>query len=374
MALGIKLYIKRRLGWLGTPQIVPYTAYGDRDKVMITGAVVEDKGIQPPAPGQKVWKNILNMIKRYAGDEISGVRVRIEYGGRSEVVMTNERGLFHTVLPNEEPSPGEEEWQPVRVTLLDRLTEDQGTVTAEGRVHINDPAADFIVVSDVDDTVMVSHSTRALRKLRLMLSKNALTRSPFEGVSEFYRALHQPGNGITRSIFYVSGSEWNLFDLLVDFFESKNIPRGTFLLSETKLRIFSMFRSGNKFRQKINRIQELFELYYRQPFVLIGDSGQKDPEIYLKMAGMYPSRVKAIYIRTIGSGRRNRRLKALKEEAAMLGTEMVLVRTTVEAARHALDHGFIDTEQLGEIHLEQKKEEQMEPYPADANSPAPGSG
>jgi phosphatidate phosphatase APP1 len=360
MALGLKIFIKRKLGWLGTPQILPYTAYGDQHKVMITGAVVEDKGIQPPAPDQKVWKNVLNMIKRYAGDEISGVRVRIEYGGKSEVVRTNERGLFHTVLPNDAPVTDKEKWQPVRVTLLDRLIEEQDSVMAEGYVHINDPAADFIVVSDVDDTVMVSHSTRVLRKLRLMLSKNALTRSPFKGVSEFYRALHKPQHGKVRSIFYVSGSEWNLYDLLVDFFKSKKIPRGTLLLSDTKLRFFSIFRSGNKYHQKISRIQELFELYYRQPFVLIGDSGQKDPEIYLKIAEMYPSRVKAIYIRTIGKRNRHKRLEFLKQEAAALGTEMVPVRSTVEAARHALDHGFIDPGQIKDILEEQQKEEQMD--------------
>lgn len=359
MKLGFKIFIKRRLGWLGIPKIVPYTAYGDQDKVMITGAVVEDKGIQPPAHDQKVWKNVLNMMKRYSGDEISGVRVRIEYGGKSEVVRTNELGLFHTVLPNDSPAPGLEEWQPVRLTLLDQVTEEQGTVTAEGQMHINDPEADFIVVSDVDDTVMVSHSTRSLRKLRLMLSKNAFTRSPFEGVSEFYRALHHPATGRKRSIFYVSGSEWNLYDLLVDFFKSKKIPRGTLLLSDTKLSLLSLFRSGNKYQQKISRIQELFELYYRQPFVLIGDSGQKDPEIYLKIAEMYPSRVKVIYIRTIGKRRRNKRLEVLKQEAATLGTEMVPVKTTIEAAKHALDHGFIDPGQIDDIMEEQLREEQM---------------
>ncbi len=363
MAIGLKIYMKRKLGWLGTPRILPYTAYGDQDKVMITGAVVEDKGIQPPSPDQKLWKNVLNMMKRYMGDEISGVRVRIEFGERSEVVRTNERGLFHTLLPNDAPPPGHEEWHPVRFTLLDRLTEDQGRVTAEGQVHINNPDADFIVVSDVDDTVMVSHSTRVLRKLRLMLSKNALTRSPFEGVSEFYRALHQPGNGNRRSIFYVSGSEWNLYDLLVDFFKSKRIPRGTLLLSDAKLSLFSMFQSGHKYQQKISRIRELFELYYSQPFVLIGDSGQKDPEIYLKIAEMYPSRVKVIYIRTIGSSSRNKRLKILQEEAASLGTEMLPVRTTVEAARHALEHGYIAPGQIGEIMVEKEKEEQMQPAP-----------
>jgi len=355
----LRVRIKRKLGWLGVPMIVPYTAYGDKDKIMITGAVVEDKGIRPPEPGQGVWKNFLNMVKRYSGDEIAGVHVRIEYHAHDILVRTNKTGLFHTVIPNTGPDPGSEHWEPVRFTLHDRLTEDQGTVKAESEVHINDPEADFMVVSDVDDTVMVSHSTHTLRKLRLMLLKNALTRSPFEGVAGFYRALHEGGNGHTRSIFYVSGSEWNLFDLLTDFFNARGIPRGTLLLSDQKLKLFSMFRSGKKFRDKTRRIQELFELYYRERFILIGDSGQKDPEIYMEIAEMFPRRVLAIYIRSIGNKKRREQVERLSAEAEEMGVEMVLVKTTLEAARHAVDRGFIRFEQVAEILKEQKREEQM---------------
>jgi len=358
----LRVAIKRKLGWLGVPHIVPYTAYGDRDKVLITGAVIEDKGIARPEPGQSLWKNILTMVKRYAGDEIAGVRVKIEYGGTQELVRTNELGLFHTILPNYAPSTEEETWQPVRFTLMDELVEDQEPVVAESEVHIAGEDADYLVVSDIDDTVMVSHSTKKLKKLRLMLLRNALTRSPFEGVAAFYRALQHSPEGKERSIFYVSASEWNLYDLLVDFFEVKKIPRGTLLLSDAKLRIFSIFRSGGKLKEKINRIMDLFELYYRNHFILIGDSGQKDPEIYLKITAMYPSRVKAIYIRYIGSSKRNRRLERLMAEARDLGTEMILVRTTTEAARHAVERGFIPAEGVSDITSEKAREEK-EPVP-----------
>ena len=359
----LRVRVKRRLGWLGIPKIVPYTAYGDHDKIMVTGAVIEDKGISPPEPDQSVWKNILNMVKRYSGDEIEGAMVRIEYAGRQVVIRTNELGLFHTVLPNDYAEPDRETWEPVKLTLQVDYTENQGTVTAEARVHIADPESDYIVVSDVDDTVMVSHSTRTLRKLRLMLYKNALTRSPFEGVAGFYKALHTGEEGKQRSIFYVSGSEWNLIDLLEEFFEAKGIPKGTFLLSDQKLRLFSMFRSGKKYQDKILRIRELFELYYRQSFILIGDSGQKDPEIYLKIAEMYPNRVRAIYIRHIGKRLRNQRVEKLAAEAGELGVEMVLVHSTLEAARHAVDSGFIRFEQVSGIVADKRKEERLPDQP-----------
>lgn len=358
--LGIKASLKKKLGWLGSPKIIPYTSYGDDEKIMITGAVVEDKGIQAPEPEHGIWKNILNMIKRYTGDELPGVRVKIEYGNNEEVVRTNESGLFHTVLPNKLPRSGKKRWQTVKLTLLDQVTEKQDIITAKSEVHIHNKYSDFIVVSDLDDTVMISHSTRTFRKVRLMLSKNALTRSPFEGVSEFYRALNESADGKERSIFYVSGSEWNLYDLLTDFLNAQEIPRGPLLLSDAKLKLFSMLQSGKKYKGKINRIKELFELYYHQDFILIGDSGQKDPEIYLKIAEMYPSRVKAIYIRYIGKRKHNKRLNRLIKLCTELGTEMVIVNSTTEAARHAQAKGYIIPEHIEKIRRQKQKEARLE--------------
>ena len=359
----LRVALKRKLGWLGVPIIVPYTAYGNNEKILITGAVIEDKGLAEPEKGQKLWKNILTMVKRYAGDEISGVRVRIDYLGHEETVRTNDMGLFHTVLPAGVPASPDDSWKPVRYTLLDGLEEDEEPVVAESEVQIASPDCDYMVVSDIDDTILISHSTKVLKKLRLMLFKNALTRSPFEGVAAFYRALHEGGTNGKRSIFYVSSSEWNLYDLLVDFMEFKGIPRGTLLLSDAKLKIFRLFRSGRQHQHKYVQIRNLFELYYDQEFILIGDSGQRDPEIYLKIAEMFPSRVKAIYIRRIGNKRKDRRLEKYISDAWELGIEMVPVLTTTEAAQHAVSRHFIRADQVKEIEIEKVREEQESSSP-----------
>ncbi|MGM0666280.1 MAG: App1 family protein [Bacteroidota bacterium] len=355
----VRIAIKRRLGMLGDPVILPYNAYGTGNKVMITGAVIEDKGLARPEPGQNMWKNILTMVKRYSGDELAGVRVEISYCGKKVIVKTNEKGLFHTILPRR-ASAGGKISDSVSFKLIDRLDNGGEPARATCKAFIVDSETDYIVVSDIDDTVLVSHSTRTLKKLRVMMSKNALTRSPFEGVAAFYRALNKPEEGEERPIFYVSASEWNLYDLLVDFFEDKKIPAGPLLLSDIRLSLFSIFRSGKKYHDKVERIKDLFEHYYLHNFILIGDSGQRDPAIYLKMAEMYPSRVKAIYIRYIGRKKHNRQLARQVEEARELGTEMIVVETSTEAARHAAANGFIDTRQIEAVSDEKRLEESIE--------------
>ncbi|MEE4214608.1 MAG: phosphatase domain-containing protein, partial [Bacteroidales bacterium] len=180
----VRIAIKRRLGMLGDPVILPYNAYGTGNKVMITGAVIEDKGLARPGPGQNMWKNILTMVKRYSGDELAGVRVEISYCGQKVIVKTNEKGLFHTILPRR-VSPGGEISDSVSFKLIDRLDTGGEPARAACKAFIVNSEPDYIVVSDIDDTVLVSHSTKTLKKLRVMMSKNALTRSPFEGVAAF---------------------------------------------------------------------------------------------------------------------------------------------------------------------------------------------
>jgi phosphatidate phosphatase APP1 len=177
-------------------------------------------------------------------------------------------------------------------------------------------------------------------------------------VAAFYRALTESPKGSKRSVFYVSASEWNLYDLLVDFFAYRGIPRGPLLLSDTKLKLTRFWHSGKRHNKKIDKIKNLFEFYAGSSFILIGDSGQKDPEIYLQILKMFPSRVKAIYIRYIGSTKRNGRLSNLVEEARELGSEMIPVKSTIEAARHAAERGFIRKEQIEGVRSEKYFEEQ----------------
>jgi phosphatidate phosphatase APP1 len=99
------------------------------------------------------------------------------------------------------------------------------------------------------------------------------------------------------------------------------------------------------------------ETYPSMSFILVGDSGQHDPEIYLETIKENPGRIKAVYIRDVSKDERDIVVHKLSQEAAELGVEMVLVKDTEAAALHAARLGFIDAEALPEIRAEKAYDE-----------------
>ncbi len=339
----LRVWLKQRAGWMGIPMIVAYRGFGNCNKVFIQGMVMEDKGLSKPGDYTRFWQNMLATVKRFSGDEIPGVRVRVSFHDMAVEAETDEYGFFNVEfeLPEaEKPASG---WYDVEYELLDNVVEDQPKITAEGQVLLIAPATKRIIVSDIDDTVLVSHSTQTLRKLRLMLLKNAASRTPFPGVPEFYSAL---GKGLDNKsdfpFFYVSSSEWNLYDLLEDFFRFNELPKGIFLLRKLEHSIWKFWKSGQgNHEHKYEKISSLITFYPDQKFILIGDSGQRDPEIYRRLAIEFPGRIESIYIRKIRSKVSFDDMKSVHEALKAVDTGYLEVEDTSEAVEHARRNGYI---------------------------------
>lgn len=346
----LKLLVKKRFGWLGMPKIVPYIGFGSTQRVIITGAVIEDYGLSKPDEKQSLWKNILNMLKRYIADEIAGVQVKVEFKGLVKVVTTDLKGAFRCEFTDFESSGT---WESVYFTLLEMIMEEQELETATGEVMIINYRPQFAVISDIDDTLLISHSTKALTKIGLMLFKNAYTRMPFPGVAEFYQAL-QKGNEAPgfNPFFYISSSEYNLYDLLYDFFTYRQIPLGPLLLRDMKADLMSLLKSGGgKHNHKLDKIKFVMNTYPDIDFILIGDSGQKDPEIYLEVINEFPGRIKTVYIRNVSRKKKTERIKMISETALGFKVKFLLVNDSAEAARHASEQGYILTSSLNRIEI-----------------------
>lgn len=343
-----KILVKRKFGWLGIPKVYPYIGYSNGTKVYLSGSVVEDRGLTKPKINQSKFSNLLSMIKRYAGDEFAGVRLRIEFNGDVKEIETNEEGFFSCIFHLSNPVSEDALWTKARYVLLDKLSERQSEMIFFGDVLTVSHTHEFLVVSDVDDTFLISHSTRFVKKIKLMLFKNAITRLPFPGVADFYKAL-QKGNAANsfNPIFYVSSSERNLYDLLIDFCEYRDIPKGPFLLRNMQTSLIKLINAGGGNHQhKLESIRFLLEFFPDLNFVLIGDSGQRDPEIYLQAISEFPGRISVIYIRMVGSSRRTKITKKIAEEAQNMGVKMVLVKNTEEATNHAHKIGLIKSENV----------------------------
>ena len=340
----LKFKAKRRLGRLDFLEVLVYFGFGTARQVYVRGRVLECKGMAGAAEDDSLWRNFKQMARRFASDEIPGAVVQIDFLGASTQAKTDHEGFFEVTLTPKQPPAPDRLWHSVEVRLLEPQHPRQPQpVISLGEILVPPAQAEFGVISDIDDTVVQTAATSLIKMLRIVMFSNAHTRLPFEGVSEFYRALQAGRGGAQNPIFYVSSSPWNLYDLLVDFFRIHHIPHGPLLLQDYGLEPGQWLHTDHQ-KHKLRQIERVLTILPELPFILIGDSGQQDPEIYREVVHQYPGRILAIYIRDISLDRRQAEIKTIAAELGPAGVEMVLVKDTQLAMQHAVAQGFISAE------------------------------
>ncbi|MFO1512136.1 MAG: phosphatase domain-containing protein [Verrucomicrobiota bacterium] len=150
------------------------------------------------------------------------------------------------------------------------------------------------VISDIDDTIKVTE----------MRDRHATLRNTFlrefqavPGMAQFYQTLTNERNA---SFHYVSASPWQLYEPLAAFVASNGFPAGTFELKPFRWKdrnFFSLFASPEKYKPSV--IEPLLKQFPKRTFVLIGDSGERDPEIYGALARKFPEQIFRILIRDV---------------------------------------------------------------------------
>jgi phosphatidate phosphatase APP1 len=324
----------------------PYLTYGNEDRLLVRGRVLQARAIEPAREDASLWENLKNAYRRFESDEAPFAEVELGFGDLRARVVADEEGYFEQWLDLPEPLPADRDvLQHVDVALLSPLRDGQGVARSRATVVVPDRCAEFGTISDVDDTVLRSGATNVLRMASKVLFGNARTRLPFEGVGALYRALHRDVN----PIFYVSSSPWNLYDVLVEFFDIHGIPLGPIVLRDWGIRATELLPTSHG-SHKLDAIASILTTYPQLPFLLIGDSGQEDPEIYTEVVRRFGEQIVGIYIRDVtGRTERSDEIEALAAEVARTGQEQRLVPDTVTAARHAVEQGRISEGALVEI-------------------------
>ncbi|GAB2988789.1 phosphatase domain-containing protein [uncultured Cyclobacterium sp.] len=320
--------LKRKLGKLDVLRIEVFVVLGNDTHLFVKGRVVEAYKQSRPSGKQNVFHNILATLRRYAGSSVPEAKVKLSLGKLNTILITDEEGVFERYheFENEEEKVAHD----IELSLIEEdglKAEKKFIVKSVLRFHKTFPRA---LISDIDDTIIISKATNIQEKFWLSVSKNAYTRRPFPGVSEFYRLLSS--NGV-YPVFYVSSSDWNLFDLIKDFMNYRNIPKGPILLKDHHMSLRNIWKSGGgSHDHKVDKISFLMNFYPKLNFVLIGDSGQHDPEIYAEIINKYPERVEAVYIRQVGEVDEIRE----KELNALLPANRIAwVKNSTEAIEHA---------------------------------------
>ena len=334
------------------PRIAPYRGYGTPTELRVLARVVRDPPLPPLGERVDVLDNIVATWRRFETDEVSGARVRATFGGARVEGDADAEGYVDLRVPTAAATrPG---WHAVSLELVAPLLEGAEPASATARVLVPDGAARFGVVSDIDDTVIKSDATKVVRAAAHLILGNARTRTPFPGVSAFYRALagdadpDAPHAATANPLFYVSSSPWNLYELLVEVFARRGIPDGPLLLRDWGLGKDA--RPTGHRAHKRAAIERIFSAYPSLQFILVGDSGQEDPEIYAQVIRDFPGRILAAYIRSVHEApTRTATLATLSEEMASLGGQLVVVEDTVAAARHAEANGWIAKGSSGKV-------------------------
>ncbi len=326
----LRFRLKRRFGLLDPFEVLPYRGHGTQREIFLKGRVLEEAGITRAGQNDTVWQNLRNMARRFASDEVAYARVRASFGGLEVETVADAEGFFEVHFRLPEPLDGPSGWHGVELDLLSPASPSGGAVRSTGQVLVPQGAR-FGIISDIDDTVVHSSVTNVLKMAWIVLRNNARTRLPFEGVAAFYRALQLGPDGDSfNPIFYVSSSPWNIYDVLEDFLDVHGVPAGPLFLKDWSPSVLNKHRA-----HKLEVIRKLLRTYPQLPFVLIGDSGEEDPEIYLQTVREHPGRIRAIYIRDVTSAGRDAEVRAIAEETSTLGTPMIPVTDTAAAAEHA---------------------------------------
>jgi phosphatidate phosphatase APP1 len=310
-------------------RIEAYVGHGGAAGVVVRGRVLDDPPPSEAVEGEGVVAAVRRTLRHFMTDELPGVPLRITVGGTVVETVTDPEGYFLVRLTPERGSLTSP-WTTGTVELAGAyrgLTESR-TTTLD--VRVPGPDARFGIVSDVDDTILETGVQRIGQMVRQTFTGSALTRTPFPGAAELYRDLAGGGN----PVFYVSSSPWNLHPFLVGFLRHRQFPMGPVLLRD-------LLGGASGREQKAGRIHEVLDLHPDLPFVLIGDSGEKDPEVYADVVRSRPGRVLAVYIREVrldpGDGRVERVSEAWSDDTV----PFVLAADSDAVRRHASTIGLL---------------------------------
>ena len=279
------------------PVIKVYNGYGSSEKIIAFGHVLALSPMLRITYRHNWIVNIFSMLRLFMVKPYKYAKLSMEWEGSVLHSQSQDDGFFKFEwVPLIPPKPG---WHDV-VIHLEENKYNSKKIYSTGQVHIPFNST-HAFVSDIDDTFLISYSSRIRKRLYVLLTKNARSRKPFAGVVNHYQLLAASAQKehTSNPFFYVSSSEWNLFDFIQEFSRKNGLPKGVYLLNELK-KFRDVLRTGqNKHGTKFIRIVRIIEAYPHLRFVLFGDDSQEDPHIYSALVDHFADKIFAVYIRRV---------------------------------------------------------------------------
>lgn len=319
-----------------------YHGYGHKHNLVVYGHVFKKKATVRNKLSGRIFPNIFDLLRFFFVKPFPCAKIQLHWRGQLIKGTAEKDGFFRIEWKSDTDITAG--WHPVIVELLDK--NDQPVKSGEGKVYVPH-VTQYGFISDIDDTVLISHSASVLKRLIEISFNNPHTRGIFDDVAEHYEllSLAHTNADTPNPFFYVSSSEWNLYDYLGAFFRFNRLPDGAFLLNQIK-RWFELLKTGKTEHQgKLLRIIRILEAFPRQQFVLLGDNSQMDPSIYATIAEKYQDRIFAVYIRNVRASREMATRKILVQ-LRRSGVHTCLFKESAAAIEHSLRIGLLENDML----------------------------
>jgi len=343
---------KMKSGAFRGMHLIVYRGFVADDVAKVRVRVIE----APELPGDSripYWEVAQANLHRHAALDIVGAEVRLTIGTHTATEVTDSHGFANFSLPVPGLRTG---WH--KANAVTTPIEDGDIASGTGRVVKPSLKAPFLVISDIDDTILLTGLTEGVAMVARTVLREASERAAIPGMASLYRGLARglPSAGGSRkpvpTFFYVSTGSWSFYSTLQDFVQLRGFPVGPMFLTDWGPTERYLRRSGAE--HKRTAIRRLFQAYPGMRFVLFGDSGQRDPLTYEEMAREFPGRVALIVIRQVGDDddERNVAVGARAAELRDEGIPLYLMPDASAAAELACQMGLCDEETIVEVATE----------------------
>ncbi|WP_191062080.1 App1 family protein [Geminicoccus harenae] len=327
----------------------PYRGYGSCKEIFLIGRAFWQSPPERAARRSELGGDLHDILRRIVRRAVPDATVTASFAGTQLQTQTDRDGYFRIHLRPERPPPRRDEWHEVELRM-----DEPRPVRATGQVFIPPEQCRYVVISDIDDTVMHTGVANKLKMLWRLFVEDAGHRVAFPGVAALYRAFHRGRAGNEGNpMLYVSRAPWGIYDVLEEFFDRNRIPIGPILFLREWGVSWKSPLPRKAEHHKHELISNMLALYDELPFILIGDSGQHDPEVYRQIVAEHPGRVLAVYIRNVSCDeRRIAEINGLAAAMAEAGSTLLLASDSMAFARHAVEHGLLHADALAEVAAE----------------------
>ena len=314
-----------------------YRGYVNDEELIVSGHIFKSWAPDKYRLDKKGISHAVSILQMFRIEPYPNVEVTLSFKSLTVTTRTLDDGFFRFTLPfNEVLESG---WHPYEVccNIYDFGIVNCGEILKPFESKLG-------IISDIDDTFLISHSNSFFRKLYVLLLRNVNTRKIFEDVVKHYKALSvagQTNDQAFNSFFYVSSSEWNLYEFIDTFARLHELPKAVIKLKKIKTGVSDfLFTGRGSHDHKFEKIKDIISFYPHLDYVLLGDDSQHDPEIYERICKIFPINIKAVYIRQTTS-KQKENVKSILDNIEGMDTAICYFKYSNKAIEHSKLIGII---------------------------------